>query len=86
MFSFVVGVFTDPSQLNNFIRKDDLDGRFYCTICESFSHRTKYNTRNHVEAKHFPESFLYKCNICSDIFTNATGLSNHRTRKHKHDK
>ena len=74
---------TDPSQLLQFVRKDEKDGRFYCTICEDYSHTTKHWTRNHIEAKHFPDNFVYKCDQCSEVFKNAIGLNNHRARKHK---
>ena len=81
---FFVGIcFTEPSQLLQFIRRDNLDGKFYCTICDSFSHPRQYNTRDHVEAKHFPNSFQYNCDQCSDVFSNAKSLSNHRHRKHR---
>ena len=75
--------FTDPSQFHNFMRKDDFDGKHYCTICEMFSHKGTTHVRNHIEAKHFPDSFVYKCNMCIEIFKNAKSLSNHRHRKHK---
>ena len=79
---FVGLCFTEPSQLLQFVRRDNIDGKFYCTICESFSHRGQSNARVHVEAKHFPNSFVYKCGECSDVFSNEKSLSNHRYRRH----
>ena len=84
MYFVLVGLtFTEPSQFLHFIRKDDFDSKHYCTICETFSHRGTTQVRNHIEAKHFPDSFVYKCNMCPEIFKNAIGLGNHKSRRHK---
>ena len=84
--SYVLGIeITDPSQLNDFIRRGDSDGRYYCTICESFSHVNRISARNHIEAKHFPDSFVYNCELCPEQFKNAIGLNNHKARKHRED-
>ena len=85
-YNFVGQQFTDPCQLLQFIRRDVTDNRHYCTICESFSHKIISHTRNHVEAKHFPDSFVYKCDLCPETLKNAIALNNHRSKRHKYDK
>merc|ERR1712130_809683 len=45
--------FQDPSELFQFVRKDVNDKKYYCTLCEQFSHHGKNMARNHVESKHF---------------------------------
>jgi len=72
---------THPSQLQQYVRRDE-SGSYQCTICESFFRGLK-NTRDHVEAKHFPNSFVYNCDQCDEVLTNAKSLSNHRHRRHK---
>ena len=80
----IVGIaITERSQLNDFMRRDENDGRYYCTICEFFAHKGKTLVRNHIEAKHFPDSFVYNCESCSEQFKNATALNNHKARKHR---
>merc|ERR1719186_973810 len=56
--------FQNPSELLQFLRKDPLDKKYYCTLCEKFSHKAKNLTRNHVESKHFPNTFNYPCDQC----------------------
>jgi len=77
------GEMSDPSELNQFIRRDLEDGKYHCNICNNFSHKTSSCARNHVEAKHFPNSFVHSCDICLEIFKNSIALNNHRARKHK---
>lgn len=78
--------FQDPSELLQFVKKDQFDQKFHCTICGKFSHKNSYCTRNHVESQHFPETFSYPCDQCEMIFTTKSNFSLHRSRKHKQDK
>eukprot|EP00092_Neocalanus_flemingeri_P015457 GFUD01016734.1.p1 GENE.GFUD01016734.1~~GFUD01016734.1.p1 ORF type:complete len:354 (-),score=90.17 GFUD01016734.1:152-1213(-) len=74
--------FQDPSDLLQFIRKDDLDQKYYCTICGKFGHKLSSCTRNHVESQHFPNYFTYSCDLCEMTFGTKTTLNLHRSRKH----
>ena len=73
----------DPSDLLQFVRRDQAERKFYCTLCENFSHIVKTHARNHVESKHYPNTFSYSCDQCEDTFTTKTNLNAHRSRKHK---
>ena len=44
-----------PSDLEQFVRKDPTDLKYYCTICISFYENSITRTRNHVESSHFPK-------------------------------
>ena len=79
---FTIPGFSDPSQFNQFIDKDTQQGKYFCTICNKLSSKVITVVRNHVEAVHFPSSFSYSCNICSESFTNKKSLYNHNA-KHK---
>ena len=74
---------TDPNELTKFLIRDEVDGKFYCSICNLFSHVKRSCVRNHVEAKHFPNTFTYDCPICAMTFNNKTSLNNHKANKHK---
>jgi len=74
--------FQDPSELQQFVRKDPYDGKFHCTVCGKFSHKIGACTRNHVESQHFPNMFTYPCGQCTKIYRTKTSLFNHRSRKH----
>eukprot|EP00092_Neocalanus_flemingeri_P007010 GFUD01007571.1.p1 GENE.GFUD01007571.1~~GFUD01007571.1.p1 ORF type:complete len:367 (-),score=83.46 GFUD01007571.1:1-1062(-) len=78
--------FQDPSELLQFVRKDPQDNKFYCTLCERFSHKARSMTRNHVESQHFPNFFSYPCEICGDVLTTKSNLWLHRSRKHLNKK
>jgi len=86
-YSAIEGVkgydFQDPSELLQFVKRDPGDQRYYCTICGKFSQATAQNTRNHVETKHFPNTFSYPCDQCDSVFSSKCSFSMHKSRKHK---
>jgi len=75
--------FQDPSELLQFVRRDPLDQKFHCTLCEKFSHKVKPLARNHVESQHFPNTFSYPCDQCEESFDAKSKFNLHRQRKHK---
>jgi len=77
--------FESPEEFKQFLFKNPEDGKYHCSICHEYSHQSAVNARNHVESKHFPNSFVYNCDQCPASFKNAIGLNNHKTRKHKHN-
>ena len=74
--------FEDPSELLQYVRKDQTDQKFHCTLCDKFSHKYSSCTRNHVESKHFPNTFSYPCDQCEMVFSTKSNFSMHRSRKH----
>ena len=72
----------DPSELFRFVRRDPADQRYYCTLCPNFSHASRTNSRNHVEAKHFPNTFHYPCDQCDSSFTTKSTWAMHKSKKH----
>ena len=77
--------FTDPSQLDQFVEKNLGDGRWQCTICKDFSNTGKNHVRNHVESKHFPNTFSYNCPFvqCGKVFYTFQAIQKHKSREHK---
>jgi len=73
----------DPSDLLQFVRRDPLDKRYHCSLCDKFSHTNSYHTRNHVESQHFPNSFTYPCDQCDTVFYTKSNFSMHKSRKHR---
>jgi len=78
--------FQDPSELLQFVRRDPEDRKFYCTICEKFSHKVITLARNHVESQHFPSTFSYPCDLCGEVLTTKSNFMLHRSRKHLNKK
>ena len=74
--------FQDPSELLQFVQKDEQDQKYHCTLCGKFSHKWSSCTRNHVESKHFPTTFRYPCNECEMIFNTKTTFNLHRSKMH----
>jgi len=76
-------MFQDPSELLQFVQKDPSDPLYHCVLCTKFSHKTSYCVRNHVEAQHFPNMFVYPCDQCDLTFSTKSNFTMHRSRKHK---
>jgi len=68
-----------PEDLDQFIGRGEMG--YTCEICAQFSHGSKSNVRNHVESKHFPNSFVYNCNICGKVCNSRQALQQHRSKK-----
>ena len=43
-----------------------------------FSHRWKANVLCHIESKHFPEHFVWNCNICGNQAKTKQALQSHK--------
>jgi len=79
--------FQDPSELLQFVEQDKSDlskRRYVCTICNNFYHQGKSNVRNHVECKHFPDSFLYNCELCGNGLPSKAALQKHKHKVHRY--
>ena len=72
--------FTNPEELLQFVVRSDQEGKFLCSICQSFFHAKKYHVRNHVESKHFPNTFEYPCNICQKSYFTRKALESHLSK------
>eukprot|EP00092_Neocalanus_flemingeri_P037293 GFUD01040614.1.p1 GENE.GFUD01040614.1~~GFUD01040614.1.p1 ORF type:complete len:393 (+),score=68.12 GFUD01040614.1:147-1181(+) len=68
-----------PEDLDQFIGRGELG--YNCEICAQFGHASKSNVRNHVESKHFPNTFVYNCNICNKTCNSRQALQQHKSKK-----
>ena len=73
----------DPSKLYEYVGYDAESGRHVCLKCSNFSHKSRSNARNHVEAVHFPALFTYSCQVCGQETGSKNALNIHMTRFHK---
>merc|ERR1712083_308778 len=63
--------------LDGYILRDDQNARhaaYRCGLCSSFSHNSKYHVRNHVESKHFPNTYTYNCHFCDKTTSTRKAL------------
>ena len=72
--------------LLQFVERDYLNQRYYCTICTHFSHKWKANVKNHVESKHYNGQFVHTCADCGDTFNNRNTMQRHRSQVHINNK
>jgi len=77
------GQIKEPADLFQFVSFDGGDGKHFCQICKKFSHKSRSNARNHVEAVHFVNMFAYSCQICEQTVGSRNALNIHMTRLHK---
>ena len=73
----------DPEQLMEYVVRDPESGKYYCVMCNNFSHLSKSNVRNHVESIHFPDTFSYSCSLCASTFKTRQELYRHRSQNHR---
>ena len=86
LYHFSGQTLQDPSELQQFVKKDYETNKYYCTLCERFSHKSTTHIRNHVESQHFPNTFSYPCDICGEVLTSKSNFMLHRSRKHLNNK
>ena len=75
-----LGVITNLQDLDKYILTSE-NGSFYCGICHQAMNQ-KGNLRQHIEAKHFPNGFSYKCSECTLVLGSRKALYNHKQRNH----
>ena len=73
------GVIKKPEDFDSFIRLNEY-GVPSCGVCYAFSHSAKSNVRNHIESKHFPNTFTYSCANCAKILASKKSLQNHASK------
>ena len=73
----------DPTKLYEYVGYDAESGKHICLKCSNFSHKSRSNARNHVEAVHFPALFTYSCQACGQETGSKNALNIHMTRFHK---
>jgi len=76
------GLISTAEDFDNFIEKEPEDQGYFCSICFAFRKRGKADVRNHVESKHFPNTFNYNCDVCGLTVGTNTALKRHMQRVH----
>jgi len=76
----VVSSFDD---LQQFVVKTESGYQCYCGV---FKHKWKANVQNHIESIHFPEHFIWNCDICGEQVKTRNMLSQHKTKFHSKQK
>ena len=77
---------SDAAELQQYIVRDEVQTgaqSYRCSICQTFSHASRYHVRNHVESKHFPGTTTYNCDYCSKMTNTRKALNNHIYSVHK---
>jgi len=71
------GNIKDPADLLNFVARNR-ENIPTCGICCKFSNKTTSCVRNHIEAIHYPNLFVYSCPHCNKEFNSKKSLYNHK--------
>jgi len=72
-----------PDDLLQYVLKDPELSKHYCGICLAFKNNSKSHVRDHVEQRHFPNTFDYTCDICGKLCSSKIALRDHKNYNHK---
>ena len=73
-----------PDDLLNFcVREGEGVGKWTCSLCYQFAHKSRQNVRNHVESKHYPTTFQYSCPNCDKVCYTMRALEVHKSSTHR---
>eukprot|EP00092_Neocalanus_flemingeri_P007788 GFUD01008408.1.p1 GENE.GFUD01008408.1~~GFUD01008408.1.p1 ORF type:complete len:332 (-),score=86.07 GFUD01008408.1:2-997(-) len=72
-----------PEDLYVYCTKEVGESKWKCGICYQFSHMGRNQVRNHVESKHFPNTWQYNCKHCGSVSNTKKALDVHISVKHK---
>jgi len=78
-----VGEVTSPDDLYQFCLKSPGQSKWRCGICSEYTNNGRNHVRNHVESKHFPNTFQYQCPQCDKTCNTKKGLDVHKSEKHR---
>jgi len=76
------GQISSVEDFDKFMEKEPETSGYFCNICQMYRKRGKADVRNHIESKHFPNSFSYNCHICSYVVGTNKALSRHVQNAH----
>jgi len=74
------GDFKSLEDFDQFISENGQQGGKACGICYQYNSNVTRDLRNHIESKHFPNTFNYRCLICGLNLTTNKAFSNHKSR------
>merc|ERR1712013_787196 len=57
-------------------------GGFKCP-CGGYRHSHRGNVQSHIESKHFPNHFVWNCDVCGKQHKTSTALRIHKLRHHR---
>ena len=49
-----------------------------CSVCMKFSNKSLGNARNHIESRHYPNTFSYTCTQCPAVLGTFNALNMHQ--------
>ena len=73
---------SDPDDFEQFVQRNGNSGHYYCQLC-NYSQAQFSVVKNHVESKHFPNTFSYQCPFCDKHFGTNKAFIIHKNRFHK---
>ena len=76
------GLLTKPEDFNQFVQRNE-SGVPMCGICSKFTNKSLSNVRNHIESKHYPNTFSYNCKHCQSVFGTYNSLNMHERNSHR---
>ena len=75
------GSISNPDDFDQYVQRGGSSGH-YCQLC-SYSQAQFSVVKNHIESKHFPNTFSYQCPFCNKNFGTNKAFIIHKNRYHK---
>ena len=75
------GNINSPDDFEQYVQRSET-GIYLCHLC-NYSQTQFSVVKNHVESKHFPNTFSYQCQQCDTVLGTNTALYRHVQRVHK---
>ena len=76
MYFCILGLITKHEDFEQFATKNG-SGSISCDICSSHTSNMR-DMKRHIEAKHFPNTFVYSCPVCEKEFGTQNSYLNHK--------
>ena len=84
LFSKILGI-QGPESFEQYLSRNEA-GCYVCGICShtgAATTKSKRDLLNHVESKHFPNTFTYNCPFCEKTFGTFMASAKHKSNYHK---
>ena len=79
--SYLIGTIHKFEDFDQYVGRS-ANGSKCCGLCFNFESNHPRDLRNHIEARHFPDTFTYQCPECNKRFVQSSHVNYHMKTVH----